>query len=766
MLLRFVAPLYLLVYCTLNSPLWSDEDRPQSPRASRTLTLERIYAGNEFEVGTTSVEWHDDQSWWQWDPAAGKGLLRVHAQTGDTTVVVPRDDLIPPGTSEPLAVEKFSWSKPGDKLLLFTNSQRVWRERTRGDYWLYDRTSRVLLRLGGDSAPGTLMFATLSPDGQRVAYVRDGALYIQDLLDGSIAPVQPPRPQIISGTFDWVYEEELSLRHGFRWSPDGRRIAFWELNTEGVPMFTLVNNTDGFYPELIRFPYPKTGQRNSACRIGIYTLANHRTQWLPVPGDSREHYICRLEWDGPNAVVLQQLNRLQNRNHVLHYEVSEQGGISSQEATLLQQEIDAAWVDVHDEMFWLSDRSRFTWISERSGWREIYWVKRQGGEPERVTPGGFDVIRLLGMDEDRQRLYFLASPEQATQQYLYQIAFDGTQLARLTPEDQPGTHDYELSPHGQFAIHHYSRFGQVPRTDVIALDNHRRLRMLEKNQEVRQRFKRLRRGPQEFFRIPIQADVELDAWCILPPDFDDQQRYPLLIYVYGEPAGQTVTDRWQGNTYLWHLMLAQQGYVVVSIDNRGTPAPRGREWRKAVHRQVGILAPEDQAKAVRKLLADRPYLDPQRVGVWGWSGGGSMTLHAIFKFPELYRVGISVAPVPNQRHYDTIYQERYMGLPTDNVEGYLQGSPIHFAKQLRGQLLLIHGTGDDNCHYQGTEALINELVRADKSFRLMAYPNRTHAIREGAGTTLHLRRLMTDYLQDHLPAGPNDPPDASRAKKR
>ena len=278
--------------------------------------------------------------------------------------------------------------------------------------------------------------------------------------------------------------------------------------------------------------------------------------------------------------------------------------------------------------------------------------------------------------------------------------------------------------------------------------------MLADNADLRKQFGELKKMPTEFFRVEIEPGVTLDAWCLKPPGFDPAKKYPLLIYVYGEPAGQTVVDRWGGRSWLWHLMLAQRGYVVMSFDNRGTPAPRGRDWRKSMFQKIGILGPADQAAALEKTLATRPYLDSERVGIWGWSGGGSTSLHAIFKYPKLYQTAMAVAPVPNRRLYDTIYEERYMGLPGDNPEAYLQGSAINFAHQLEGNLLVVHGTGDDNCHYQGTEALINELVRLNKPFTMMAYPNRSHSIGEGPNTTRHLRDLLTRYLTEHLPAGP------------
>jgi len=358
---------------------------------------------------------------------------------------------------------------------------------------------------------------------------------------------------------------------------------------------------------------------------------------------------------------------------------------------------------------------------------------------------------LLHVDEQADWLYFIASPDDASQRYLFRVHLDGHDMQRITPSNHTGTHDYRISANSRWAIHRASRSGEPPSSELITLADHSRVRVLEDNAKLKSKLQSLSSSPTEFFRVDIGDGVALDAWCIKPPGFDPQRSYPLLIYVYGEPAGQTVVDRWGGNSYLWHLMLAQKGYVVMSFDNRGTKSPRGRAWRKCVYRKIGIMAPRDQAAAVRAVLKQRNYLDPARVGIWGWSGGGSSSLHAIFKYPKLYRTAIAVAPVPNQRYYDTIYQERYMGLPENNVEGFLQGSPINFAKQLEGELLLIHGTGDDNCHYQTMEMLINELIAHNKQFHMMAYPNRTHAIKERKNTTRHLRQLMTQFLLRTLP---------------
>ncbi len=579
--------------------------------------------------------------------------------------------------------------------------------------------------------------------------MRNNDLYVEDLRSHQITRLtNSESPDIINGTFDWVYEEELALRNGYRWSPDGTKIAYWQIDRRDVRTVTLVNNTSGLYPRTIEIKYPKVGQVNSIGRIGVISAAGGKPQWMEIPGDPRDHYVARMDWAGnSHELVLQQLNRLQNTNRVMLADAQ----IGRTKVILTER--DAAWVDVHDEMFWTDDSQHYTWISERDGWRHVYLAARSGAVTKLVTPGDYDVVELLRYDEPSSTAYFIASPDNPTQRYLYRAKL-GDQPERLTPSDQAGTHSYQLSANGEYAIHSYSSFDQPPTVEVVRVNDHSSIRVLADNKKLREKLDALRREPAEFIRVEIDDSVTLDGWCLKPPKLKPNRKYPLLVYVYGEPAGQTVLDRWGGSSYLWHLMMAQQGVVVMSFDNRGTPAPRGRAWRKHVYRQVGILAPQDQAAAVRSVLAERSYLDPTRVGIWGWSGGGSMTLNAMFKFPDLYQTGLSIAPVPNMRYYDTIYQERYMGLPGDNATGYVEGSPINYAHQLQGNLLLIHGTGDDNCHYQTTELLINELIRHNKPFSMMAYPNRSHAIREGKNTTRHLRGLMTSYLLDNLSAGP------------
>ncbi len=749
----------LLALLVTPSKLSAAEEEPSQ------LTVERIYDSDEFEPDSFSAIWLKDSSGYLTLESLqaiqpGKAIVAWSPKSSQQDVLVPSAHLIPPGRMRPLSIDGYTFSKDRSLVLIYTNAKRVWRRKTRGDYWVLDRASRELIQVGGsDVRPSSLMFAKFSPDGRYVIYVSNNNLFRQDLRDGGIVALTNSKsPKIINGTFDWVYEEEFGLRDGFRISPDGRFVAYWHLDSTGVREFPLINNTDSLYPEIRQIPYPKVGQRNSACTVKVVDLHTGETTPLSIPGDPREHYIARISWiplkhdpqaeagqQPPPRLLLQRLNRRQNTLQILLAD-PENGAVR-----LLLTEKDQAWVDVHDELKFHPDGQRFTWISERDGWRHVYLVSLQDGSVTLATPGNFDVVQLLCMDQQGSWLYFIAAPGNPTERFLYRVRIDGTSLQRLTPQESTGTHRYQISPDAKWAIHRHSTFETPGPVELISLPDHRRIRMLAKNQRIRRALRSLRRGPSEFFRVDIGGDVLLDGWCIKPPDFDPDKTYPLLIYVYGEPAGTTVVNRWGGKNYLWHTMLAQHGYVVMSFDNRGTRAPRGREWRKAVHHQIGILAPQDQAAALEAVLRDRPFIDPKRVGIWGWSGGGSMSLNAIFKYPELYHTAMAVAPVANQRYYDTIYQERYMGLPGDNPEGFLKGSPINYAHQLTGNLLLVHGTGDDNCHYQATEALINELVRHHKPFTMMAYPNRSHSVSEGSGTTRHLRELLARYLTEKMP---------------
>lgn len=745
-------------------PSRGDDPKPDAAKsdAKKTdptrLTLDRIFHSDDFkQEDAPEIHWSDKRGGYtvleKSADGSGRDLVWHEAGSDKKEVLTPAHRFIPPGAESPISVESYSFSKDESKLLIFTNSKRVWRTRSRGDHWILDLGVGELKKLGGNAPPASLMFATFSPDGNKVAYVHENNLFVQDVRDLRVTQLtKDGNSRISNGTFDWVYEEELGLRNGFRWSPDGKSIAYWQIDSTGVRDFLLINNTDGLYSEIQTIPYPKAGEKNSAGRIGVVSSAGGETKWLNLPEDPREHYVAQMDWAGNSKeIVLQQFNRLQNTNRLLLANL-EFGTIRT-----IITETDAAWVEnSNTHLHWFDNHKKLLWLSERDGWQHIYAVTIADSQTSLVTSGHFDVVSLEAIDEAGGWVYYIASPENPTQRYLYRVRMDGTQTERVTPAKETGTHSYNISPDAKWAVYTKSTFDSPPTVDLVQLEEHKSVKTLVENKTLQEALAKLKRPKSDFFRVNIGDNVSLDAWSLLPPNLDAAKVYPVLFYVYGEPAGQTVMDQWGGKRSLWFQMLAQQGYVVMSVDNRGTPAPRGREWRKVVYRQVGILAPAEQAAAAQAILKERNYLDPKRVAIWGWSGGGSMTLNAIFRYPDVYRAAMSVAPVPNQRLYDSIYQERYMGMPADNVDGYRRGSATNYASQLKGELLLVHGTGDDNVHYQGSEALINELIAYNKQFAMFSYPNRSHSISERKNTTWHLYGLLTRFLNEKIPPGARD----------
>ncbi len=727
---------------------------------STLLSIDRVFHSGEFRSESFGpAQWlRNGTAYTTLEPAVagpGRDIIEYDTRTGARAVLVSAAAITPPGDSVPLGIEDYQWSHDLELVLIFTNTERVWRTNTRGDYWVLERASGRLRKLGGQAAPSTLMFAKFSPDGRRVGYVRENNLYIEDLRTGAITQLTDDGSRtIINGTFDWVYEEELDLQDGWRWSPDGRAIAYWQLDAAGVREFDLINNTDSLYSKVFPVQYPKAGETNSAARIGVVRDSGGETRWLSIPGDPRNNYLARMEWAAnPEELVIQQLNRLQNTNTLWLAHVAT-GEVSS-----ILVDRDSAWVEVVDDLVWLNDGTRFVWVSERDGWTHVYTVARNGSSASLVTPGDFDVLDVLGVDKDEEWLYYVASPHDPSQRYLYRARLDGSgTVERLTPA-QEGSHAYTISPNRRWAFHTYSSFNTPPVMTLVRLPHHDPVRVLIHNQELRQRVDALRRGPHEFFNVDIGQDVRLNGWIMKPPGFDPGRQYPILFYVYGGPGSQTVLDRWGGSRYLWHLLLTQRGILVASVDNRGTGA-RGRDWRKIVYGQLGVVETQDQAAAARA-IGRWPYVDSTRMGMWGWSYGGFMSLNTLFQHPDVLTTAVVVAPVTHWKFYDTIYTERYNGLPQDNRAGYDRGSPLTYVDKMQGNLLLVHGTGDDNVHHQNTEALIDALVAANKQFSLMTYPNRTHGI-FGGNTRRHLFDLLTRYILEHLtPNGSADLADAT-----
>lgn len=654
-------------------------------------------------------------------------------------------------------MDDFSWHAASSQLLVFNNTARVWRYNTRGDYWVFHMKMKKWFQLGKGLPAQSLMFAKISPDGKNAAYVSGYNIYVEEITTGKRrAMTKDGNRRLINGTFDWVYEEEFACRDGFRWSPDGKKIAFWQVNAEGTKDFMMIDNTSAIYSKPIPVEYPKVGESPSAVKIGVVDINSAQVKWMNIPGDARQHYLPRMEWAGPHELIVQQLNRKQNQS--ILFMANAGTGVSY----TVNKETDEAWIDIlpsvdndydYGGWDWLNNGNSFLWMSEKDGYRHLYVVSRNGKEEILITRGSFDVIEIAAVREKEGYVYYYASPDNATQKYLYRSKLNGDGLPeRLTPADQPGTHNYVISPIADLAYHSYSSHKVPFVTETIQLSSHKDAQGKSKVDEAISKSKS-QNSPVEFFRISTDDGVEMDGWMVKPENFDHSKKYPVVFFVYTEPAGANVIDRYGvGRNRLYAGDMRKDGYVYVSIDNRGTPAPKGRAWRKSIYRNIGIINIDDQAKAAKEVFK-MGFIDTSRVAVWGWSGGGSATLNLMFRYPEIYKTGISIAAVANQLTYDNIYQERYMGLPQENREDFIKGSPITHAKNLKGNLLYIHGTGDDNVHYQNAEMLQNELIKYNKQFQFMSYPNRSHGISEGEGTTRHLSTLYTQYLKQHCPPG-------------
>ena len=721
--------------------------------SSNALTAKRFGPARWIREGTAFTTLEPSTG-----DAKAEDIVEYDTASGKRSILVSAAQLTPKDEKKALAIEDYRWDSGLNRLLVFTESKRTWRTNTRGDYWVLDRAAGTLKKLGGDAPASSLMFAKFSPDGSAVAYVRGNNLYVEDLATGAIRQLTSDGSDtLVNGASDWVYEEELNLRDGFRWSPDGKNIAFWQLDESGVEIYTIINDTKSLYPELTRFPYPKTGTKNPSVRVGVVSVAGGAPRWIQAPGDPRENYLFRMEWADEHRVLVGQMNRRQN------VAVVYAGDAATGAAKEIFRDRDDAWVSVPEgesiateaqSFDWLKGHQQFLWLSERDGWRRAYAVNLAGGDPVAVTPAGSDAMEIMRVDPEGRWVYYVASPENATERYLYRARADKPATAeRLTPAGARGTHQYDISPDCKWAFHTYSAFDRPPLTDLVNLPEDMQVRVLEGNALLRANVAGALDPPVEFFQLPLPSGVTVDGWMLKPRAFDPAKKYPVLVHVYGEPAGLTVTNQWSSRNGLFHRAIAEEGYLVVSFENRGTPAPKGRVWRKAQYGAVGLISTEDQTEAVLALARNRAYVDSGRIGVWGWSGGGTNTLNLMFRSPEVYRVGVAVAPVPDQTLYDSIYQERYMGVPADNAIGYRTGSAINYAAGLRGNLLIVHGSGDDNVHFQGTERLVNRLIELGKTFDFMDYPNRSHGIYEGEGTSLHVYSLIARYIEEHLPAG-------------
>ena len=704
------------------------------------VTVERIFASPDFRGGAIpQPAWlRSGSSYIDARPAkdGGTELVKVDIATGHESVIAKADQLAAEGKK--LDVEDMSLSGDEQLAILFHNSVQVWRQNTRGMFDVYDFRTGKLTPVS--RAKGLQMFAKVSPDGRKVAFVRDNDLYVTDLASGREQRLTKDGSEnIINGTTDWVYEEELGLRDAFRWSPDSKQIAFWRFDQSAVPAMPIVNEL-GLYPKIATLRYPKAGQPNARVKVGVLRLQDNRVTWLATGPDTGQ-YVARMEWVGNDSLALQRMPRKQNLVDVLLMSAATGRG------RIVMTDRDDAYVDVENgDLRWIGEGKRqFLWLSDRTGWRQLFLYDRDGKVVRQLTADGMDVMEVLALDQANGAAYVRAAGPTPMERNVYRVSLAGGPMERVTRE--AGTHNFSISPDAKFAVDIYTTINTPPVATLYELPSMRVIRVLQDNAPLKQRLSRLNVRPAEFIKVPMADGTLLDGYRIVPPDFDPSHKYPVLMYVYGGPASPQVSDQWGGARTLWHQSLAQKGYVIVCVDNRGA-AWRGRDFRKTTQYKLGIKESDDQISAAR-WIGQQSWADASRIGLWGWSYGGYMTALTTTRGGDLFKAGIVVSPVTDWDLYDSIYTERYMWTPQQNAEGYRVSAPLTYVDGLKARLLLVHGTGDDNVHPQNTLQFANKLQAAGKPFYMMLYPNRTHSI-SGGDTSVHLYNTFTRFLLENL----------------
>ena len=690
-----------------------------------------------FRVRAFDATWLPDSTGFlrlETPEASPPRIVREDSTSGERTVLVAGETLLAPGTAERLTIHGFGVSPTGRLLLLHTDPVAG------SDHWLHEPATGSLRPVTVPAGAG-FDSSGFSPDERRLLGTRDGNLVLFDIPSGRTTALTADGDP---GTID---------NGSASWSPDGRWIAFIRSDASEVPKRAILVPGDPTFRTFREARIERVGGPISRVQVGVVSADGGDPRWIPLPDEPGAFYLNPPGWAGNSSEVLIDIfSRFHDERRVV---VADH---RSGTITTVFTDTDPAWVDQEQGgLEWIGESDAFVVFSERDGWRRAWVVRRDGSAPQPITPAGCDIIERGSVDAAGGWLLYYASPDDATQRYLFRARLDGTGAPeRLTPADQPGSHRYAFSPDGRFAFHTHSTFDTPPVTDLVVLPSHRSLRVLEDNAPLAAAVAPLIIRPTDFLRLDIGDGVEMDAWLIKPREFDPARKYPVFVFVYGEPADQTVRDDWRGGQGfgLFHRAIADLGYVVVSIDNRGTPAPKGAAWRRAVFGSLGPLSTAEQAAGLEALARRCPFVDLSRVGIWGWSGGGSNTLNALFRRPDLYDVGIAVVPKPMPEYYWAGYQETYMRTPAVNPEGYRTCAPITYAEGLRGDLLIITGSGETNTHVEITEGLVDRLVELGKRFDYFVYPNRDHGLSEGPGSSLHVRMLIIRHLLDHLPPGP------------
>ena len=636
-----------------------------------------------------------------------------------------------------LNLSSYAFSKDEQKLILETEREAIYRHSSRANFFVYDRKTKALTPV---SEEGKQRYATLSPTSNRIAFVRGNNLFIKTLADGQEVQVTEDGAinRIINGATDWVYEEEFGLAKGFEWSPDGSKIAFLRFDESEVKEFTFTSFYNNLYPDYTTFKYPKAGEQNATVSVFIYDLSTKLTTKVDLPEDP-EQYIPRIQWADDQELCITHLNR--HQNHLRLFLADAKTG----KTKVMLEEKNQYFIDVHDNLQFVNEGKEFIWTSDADGFNHVYVYSRTGKKLRQLTRGEFDVIQFYGYDPYRKMIFLKAAKESAKHRGIYQVPYAGGEMVAM--HQQSGYNSAQFSSTFDYYVLNHSTATTPPTYTVYTTKDNQPVRTIEDNQNLKTTLEGYKIGDFSFFDYTNEEGTLLHGWMIKPKDFDPTKKYPVLMYVYGGPGRQTVTESWGGQNYIWFQMLAQKGYIVVSVDNRGTDA-RGEAFRKSTYMNLGGLETADQIEVAR-YLAEQPYVDGERIGIFGWSFGGYLSTAALAKGADVFKLAIAVAPVINWKWYDTIYTERFMRTPQENNDGYENNSPINFADRIRGHYLLVHGMGDDNVHFQNAAEMARVLIDNNIPFDQAFYPNKNHGIYGGA-TRAHLYNKMTDFILTNL----------------
>ena len=733
--LFFKNSLFLLLIC-----LFSQVTTAQQ---KQKITLEDIWQKNTFAAKTVSgVDWAKDGRYYTSMVANNQtnatDIIRYNVTTGQpVATVVAGQDLKIAGNAKPIDFEEYTFSADEQKILFATETEPIYRHSSRSQYYVYDVKTKALQPL---STKGKQLFATFSPDGGRVAFVRDNNLFYVDLASNQEKQITTngERNKIINGGTDWVYEEEFSFAQAFFWSPDGAKIAFYTFDESQVKQYTL-QMWGPLYPQDYTFKYPKAGEANSVVTVSVVDLNTNKTTRQDI-GTETDMYIPRIGWtETKDLLWIQRMNRLQNTLEILH------ASVNTGKTEVALRLTDKAYIEITNDLKYLKNKKQFIISSDKDGYNHLYLYDSQGKQQQQLTKGNWDVTDVVGIDEKQDLVYYVAAEVSPMEKQLYSVNLKGSNKKRLT--ETKGTHRISMSPDFTYYLDYHSTANTPNTVSLHAAPSGKLVKNLEENTSLNATLKQFDLSPLQFISFNTSENVKLNGYTIKPSNFDQTKKYPVLLFVYGGPGSQQVLDSWSGGNYFWFQMLAQQGYIVACVDNRGTGG-RGAAFRKVTYANLGHYETIDQIESA-KYFGSLPYVDKTRIGIWGWSYGGYMSSLALTKGADYFKAGIAVAPVTNWRYYDNIYTERYLKRPQENATGYDENSPVTHAAKLKGKYFLIHGTGDDNVHFQNAVAMEDALIKANKQFESFYYPNRNHGI-SGGNTRLHLYTMMTDFLLKNL----------------